>query len=475
VRRALLAAVAAALVLPASAGAATITEFVVPAGEGFPTAQPTFIQPGPGGALWFTDRGGATGSIGRITPAGTFLERILPPAGGGSPRDLVAAPDGTVYWTSDVGIARRTTDGTVAGFGVERSTTAIALRADGSLWWSDALSPCMAVDLDRFAPQCLFPDETLTGRIDDLTPGADGRLWATFSEAGRIRRLATDESDSPLELAVPGAGPARIALGPDGNMWATMFDAGAVDRITPAGERTRFPLLPGSRPVDIAAGPDGALWITDQEPNRILRLSTGGSVRPFPIPTPASRPVGITAGPDGALWFAEQDGGRIGRVVLDGTEGAQDVRGPSGGGPRGGSGGGGTGGGGRERVAPRFLRAAAFSPARFRAGTTSRLTFALSEAGRVRIAIERPLSGRRVDGRCVKPTRRNRSRSRCTRYSTVATLRRTGALGLNTITFNGRVGGRALPARRYRVSVTVTDAAGNTSAPSRTDLAIARR
>jgi virginiamycin B lyase len=475
VRRALLAALLCVIALPASAGAATITEFVIPAGTPPSAHAPLYIQPGPGGALWFTDQGGE-GSLGRILPSGEVLAPIPRPAMTGIPRDLVVDPGGTVYWTSDTRMARRLPDGTVEVAAGESDTGPLALSQPGYLVWVErALSVCRPSEgIWGAGATCTLPEEGMPGQITDLTAGADGRLWSVYSQAGLVRRQNLDGLGSDLEVAVPD-GPARIALGPDGNMWVTVYNGAAVDRITPTGVRTRFPLLPGSRPIDIVSGPDGALWIADSDPSRILRVSTGGSVRAFPTPTPAAGPVGITAGPDGALWFTEQPVGRIGRLVLDGTEGAQDVRGPAGGGSRGGSGGGTGGSGARERIAPRFLRAAALAPAQFRAGTTSRLTFALSEAGRVRIAIERPLSGRRVDGRCVQPSRRNRSRPRCTRYATVATLLRDGVQGLNTVTFSGRVNRRALAARRYRISVTVTDAAGNRSPASRANFTILRR
>ncbi len=54
----------------------------------------------------------------------------------------------------------------------------------------------------------------------------------------------------------------------------TMFGASAVDRITPTGQRTRFPLSPGAGPNDIALGPDGAFWITEYEADKIARMTT---------------------------------------------------------------------------------------------------------------------------------------------------------------------------------------------------------
>jgi hypothetical protein len=265
--------------------------------------------------------------------------------------------------------------------------------------------------------------------------------------------------DTPVDLPI-GSGPARLALGPDGNLWVTMLDASAIDRITTTGARTRFPLAGGRGPNDIALGPDGALWITEYYGNRIARMTPDGKLtNEFPVPTAGSHPTGITAGPDGAIWFTEQASGKIGRVTLD---------------PPGAAGG---GGGVSDRVAPRFVSRAAFTPSRFRvagrrtplsaaAPKGSTLRFSLSEPASVAITIARKASGRRVGTSCRAPSRTNRGRRHCTRYKTVGTLKRQGLQGPNAVGFTGRIGRRAFKPRAYHASVKARDAAGNVSSPS---------
>lgn len=123
----------------------------------------------------------------------------------------------------------------------------------------------------------------------------------------------------------------------------------------------------------------------------------------------------------------------------------------------------------------------AITPARFRASkrgtpiTTSipsrrgaRITFGLDEDATARFVIERPTPGRMVAGRCVKPTKRNRSRKRCTRYLAVATATRSGLrAGTVLLGLTGRrTARRALAAGRYRLRVTATDRLGNGGAPA---------
>jgi hypothetical protein len=91
--------------------------------------------------------------------------------------------------------------------------------------------------------------------------------------------------------------------------------------------------------------------------------------------------------------------------------------------------------------------------------------FRLSEAARVRIAIERARAGRRGGGRCVAPAKARRGAKRCTRWHELVALRARGKPGPNSVHFSGRVRGRGLPVGRYRALATATDRVGNRSRP----------
>jgi hypothetical protein len=54
-------------------------------------------------------------------------------------------------------------------------------------------------------------------------------------------------------------------------------------------------------------------------------------------------------------------------------------------------------------------------------------------------------------------------------------LTRAAVTGANTVPFSGRIGRRKLAPGRYRVVVTVRDAAGNTSSPKTAAFRIVRR
>jgi hypothetical protein len=114
------------------------------------------------------------------------------------------------------------------------------------------------------------------------------------------------------------------------------------------------------------------------------------------------------------------------------------------------------------------------NPSAVRVGTTIR--FVVSEDARVRFLFERPTVGRRAGSRCVKTTRRNRARRRCTRWVRDGAFTLNRKAGLNRVKFNGRLSARRkLRLGKHRVTLTPTDAAGNVGAFQRRPLKIVKR
>jgi hypothetical protein len=101
-------------------------------------------------------------------------------------------------------------------------------------------------------------------------------------------------------------------------------------------------------------------------------------------------------------------------------------------------------------------------------GTTIR--FSLSEDAGTAIAVSRLSKGRRVAGKCRRPTRRNRSRPRCLRASKLRTFAVSGKAGRNTTPFSGRIRSRgrvrSLKPGPHRLTARATDAAGNRGKPT---------
>jgi hypothetical protein len=93
-------------------------------------------------------------------------------------------------------------------------------------------------------------------------------------------------------------------------------------------------------------------------------------------------------------------------------------------------------------------------------GTT--LTLRLSEPARVKFEVLMKGKGRKVGKRCVKQTKKNRKRKKCT----LLTLKkpaftRSAPAGRSKVKWSGRLGHRALKRGSYQIRATPTDAAGN--------------
>ena len=112
-------------------------------------------------------------------------------------------------------------------------------------------------------------------------------------------------------------------------------------------------------------------------------------------------------------------------------------------------------------------RGRAETPVAAQARRGTRIRYTLSEPARVRVTIKRASRGRRVGGRCVRPSRSNRTKRRCTRFLLVGRFAIDSPAGATAHRFSGRIGGKSLPVARYRAILIGSDAAGNRSAPER--------
>jgi hypothetical protein len=125
-----------------------------------------------------------------------------------------------------------------------------------------------------------------------------------------------------------------------------------------------------------------------------------------------------------------------------------------------------------DRTGPAEVVVTAGKRRRARKGTRFRYT--LSEAARVVFTVDRVRPGRRVGKRCRKPSRKNRGRKRCKRYTRAGRFAALSPAGPNTRSFSGRIGRRALKPGRYRATLVATDAAGNRSAAKRLRFRVVR-
>lgn len=94
-------------------------------------------------------------------------------------------------------------------------------------------------------------------------------------------------------------------------------------------------------------------------------------------------------------------------------------------------------------------------------GSKTKIKFKLTEAATVTFAVQRPTTGRTVNGSCKKQTSKNRKAKKCTRWVTVGKkfTAKGKAKKTNSVKFTGSVKGRKLPRGSYRFSATGKDKA----------------
>ncbi len=120
--------------------------------------------------------------------------------------------------------------------------------------------------------------------------------------------------------------------------------------------------------------------------------------------------------------------------------------------------------GARLAAPPAVLRRLALRPKRFHVGGRrggTRISFTLDRAASVTLGFDRLKPGRRVKGRCRARARRGR---RCTIVARAGSLVVNGRAGANGIAFSGRLGRRALPRGRYRLTATPSGGRAQTAA-----------
>ena len=294
-----------------------------------PGATPYDLTGGPDGDLWFTDNGAK--AVGYITPGGAIHE--FPAPAGDVPLQVVAGADGNIWFYSagaTHSIVKMTPAGTFTGYSFMSSLSEITdnmvLGPDGDIWFSDMGT----TSIGKIAPDGTITEYPLAmGAIPtNITVGPDGNLW--FSDnSGAIGRITTSGSVHEFTSGLQsGAVPDAIAPGPDGNVWFTdqYGNQRAIGRVTPSGQITEFISgLNDDLPLDITAGADGNLWVPQASmnpmtPSAVAEITPSGRITEI---TNGVNPTGledgdsILAGPNGALWFTDsRSPNAIGRIVI---------------------------------------------------------------------------------------------------------------------------------------------------------------
>jgi hypothetical protein len=98
-----------------------------------------------------------------------------------------------------------------------------------------------------------------------------------------------------------------------------------------------------------------------------------------------------------------------------------------------------------------------------RARVGSDVRYELTLPATATFSVEKALPGRKVRGKCRRPTRKNRTEKRCVRFRMLkGSFTHEGTAGRNGFKFSGRIGARALPGGRYRLVAEVGESVRRT-------------
>jgi virginiamycin B lyase len=203
----------------------------------------------------------------------------------------------------------------------------LASGPDGNLWVTDNVSVARVDTTGKLLNKYSLPTtydgiaRMATGSADDVwyagNDGGYGGVWAL----GRIK-MTGDIVEYKVQNARAVEG---ITQGPDGALWfteTTKDGAAAIGRITVSGAITEYPIAGSGRIGGaIVTGPDGNIWFGYQ--SKVGRITPAGVITLFPIPIPAgytgsyydtNPPKAMVKGADNNLWFTVYGAPYLGRV-----------------------------------------------------------------------------------------------------------------------------------------------------------------
>jgi streptogramin lyase len=293
-----------------------ITEFSAPGSD------PAQVVAGPDGNLWFSDRNGA---VGQITTGGTvtrFTSGLNP---GSAVRSIAMGTDGNM-WFSDPGTTRAVgminpSTHAISEFSLPASSMPLGIAAgpDGNVWFTDS-GTSKAIGMINPTTHAISEFSAGLNQLatlqQGLVAGPDGNLWFTESAPGAIGMInpTTHEIAEFSSGLNAGSRPgASIVVGPDGALWfmdgGTTQAIGRIDPTTHAISEFSIGLNPGAALGRVAVGPDSNLWFGDKGTTKAIYLMnpTTHVITAFASGLNAgSAPGGIWSGSDGNVWFTDQ-------------------------------------------------------------------------------------------------------------------------------------------------------------------------
>jgi virginiamycin B lyase len=186
-----------------------------------------------------------------------------------------------------------------------------------------ALSLSCAAAAARATPITEFNKVIAGGaKLDGLTVGGDGNLWAVDDSGGTgIYKITRAGTITRIRVGLkPGSNPLAIEAGPLKSMWFLIGGANAtpgLGRVSRSGQVMKIApgtdgLDPGAIPFTMTEGPGGTVWFTDVgTPVAIGEIKSDGTVQEFPYPINTLDPAPdfdteMTEGPGGNVYITDK-------------------------------------------------------------------------------------------------------------------------------------------------------------------------
>ncbi|HEY9179462.1 MAG TPA: hypothetical protein VIO32_02005 [Candidatus Baltobacteraceae bacterium] len=229
---------------------------------------PYGIALGPDGNFWVPDH--ANNQIDVLSSTGTAVASYPVSY---TPMNVAKGPDNNLWITAEdasfttgfseivqvsAAGAMQTFPTSSAAQMAKRYAYDIVAGPDGRMWFTEG-NYIGAISTSGTMTEYPIP----SGRTSNfITAGPDGSLWFTENYADYVGKITT--SGSVSEYAVPTlfAGPWMIAPGKDGALWFTENGgAGQIGRVTTSGAVTEYPVANLTGNPALLAGSDGNLWV----------------------------------------------------------------------------------------------------------------------------------------------------------------------------------------------------------------------
>ncbi|HYF63646.1 MAG TPA: hypothetical protein VD886_12580 [Herpetosiphonaceae bacterium] len=290
--------------LPAAALApGEFTTYPLPVDPQIAAKEPRGIAYGADGNLWFADYAGD--AISRLTPAGVFTRFPLAarpsPA---RPRDIVAAPDGTLWFTADDTVGAIDSTGVITEHTVAEGAMYLVAGPDDALWFtgSDA-QQILRMTYDGAVTAVLTP---AIGTIRELEFESPTVLWFAQSAGERVGRFDLESGQVefiPIRFEFAAE---ALAIAPDGTVWVSSSSGSEMARITSDRTVRIFPIpTRATHANDMEIGPDGQVWFVESGGAKLGRISASGQITEYPLPSPDSDSRHLSRGPDNTLWITD--------------------------------------------------------------------------------------------------------------------------------------------------------------------------